>query len=715
MKNRPSIRHAAWLLAGSALAPLSPALAQTAEATVLPELSVQSSLPDPRRPSPGIVAPTALSGSKTNTPLAEIPQSISVVTREAIDQRQAQSLGEALRYTPGVRGEVYGPDVRVDWLQLRGFDAQDNGLFLNGLRFNPAAAAGVFETWGLERYEVLRGPASVLYGQGSVGGLVNMLQRRPSETAQGEVRLTAGSYDFKQVAFTTSGPLSEDGAWSYSLSGLVRDAATVVDHTHNDRSFLAPAITWRPDADTRITLLAHYQRDQTNGSQFLPYSGTAGASAYGRIPVSRFSGEPDFDTYNRTTYALGYEAEHRLNETWTLRQNARFTHIDRFWNQVYGVAASGSTLARYAYHADTRWDSAQVDTQAEARFATGGIGHTLLGGLDYMSMSYKNVAQGAMGPSLDLYNPVYGGTIPTLPTITNQRQAIDQVGLYLQDQIRLGEHWIATLGLRQDFTSSVIKSRLGAGSRVSDDETATTWRAGLVYAAPNGLSPYASYTTSFMPQTGTDRSGATFRPLEGEQYEAGVKYQPPGLRSYAQLAAFHLTQRNSLTTDPNNSAYSVATGEIRVQGIEAEVQAQLGRGLNLTAAYTYQESEITEDNAGNEGNRPSGVPRHMASLYADYAFGDATVLDGLAVGGGVRFIGNTAVGNANIATLPSFTLFDASLRYDLSKLGDTFKGLGLAVSASNLADTRYVSRCGSLVSCFYGNGRTVLGSVSYRW
>ncbi|UFN50839.1 TonB-dependent siderophore receptor [Roseomonas sp. OT10] len=713
------------LLAGTALGgtlACHPALGQGADdgVTVLPEVDVQGRGESALDPVRGFVANQQITGTKTDTPLIENPQSISVITRDQIDSRQAQTLGEALRYTAGIRGENYGPDSRTDWFQLRGFNAQDNGLFLNGLRFNTGYAGSVFETYGLERYEVLRGPTSVLYGQIAPGGLINMVQRRPSDEPSGEVRLTAGSYSRWQGQGYSTGRLTPDGTWTYNITGLLRDSDTQVDRVKDNRVYLGPAVTWQPTGDTRITLMGYYQRDQTSGGQFLPYEGTVTRTPYGRISTRRFTGEPDFDRFNRTQYGVGYELQHRFDDVWSVQQNLRYGHTGIDWAQVYGVglASDGRTLNRFAYRPEIDVNTFQVDNQVQARFATGPLNHQVLMGFDYSQIFYRNLQAFAPVASLDLFNPVYGATIPKLsPPNLNDRQVTTQYGLYAQDQIRF-DRFVLTAGIRQDWALADVANRANSPTttREQNDE-AFTWRAGLLYLAPNGLAPYASYARSFQPQIGVDAYGRGFDPLEGEQYEVGIKYQPPGVNSLIQVSAFHLTQRNTLTADPNNLFNQLPVGEVRVRGVEIEGVASLARGLSVIANYTYLDPEITKSsNTAEIGHRPNGVAKNNVAAWADYTFQEGSGgLTGLGLGFGVRFLGNTSATNTGGAVVPSTTLFDAAVRYDLGQLSPSLKGLQAAVNASNLFDTRYVGRCATESSCFYGNRLNVLGSISYRW
>jgi iron complex outermembrane receptor protein len=528
------------------------------------------------------------------------------------------------------------------------------------------------------------------------------------------VRLTAGSHARLQGAFATSGPLTQDGTWSYSLSGLLRDSNTQVDYTPDNRAFIAPALTWRPTSDTRLTLLSYYQYDETRGSEFLPYSGTVVPSAFGRIPRSRFTGEPGFDSFIRRQYGVGYEFEHRFNDTFTVRQNLRYGHVDGDWRQTYGLGLQpdGRTLNRFSYESRRESSAFQVDTHLQSRVATGPLQHTLLAGLDYSRATFDNIQNGATGTPLDLYTPVYGRVVRNLAPLSNDLQTRDQLGVYLQDQIRAG-NWVLTLGGRHDWATTETESRL-RGTTTTADDRAFTGRVGLVYLAPNGLAPFASYSTSFLPQLGTTASGAPFRPVEGEQVEVGLKFQPPGGNSFLQVAAFQITQRNGLTPDPTNRVFQVQTGEVEVRGVELEAVAEITPEMRVIGAYTYLDAEITRANDGTVGNRPNGIPAHMASLYGDYGFRTGP-LRGLGLGAGVRYIGNTPVGNANLALVPSVTLFDASVRFDLERLSPSLQGMRAIVTASNLGDERHVASCDTLSACFYGTGRLVLGSLSYAW
>jgi len=708
------------LLAGSLASP-STSAAEPEGVITLPEISVQGRSATALDPVPGFVPPTTITGSKTDTPLREQPQSISVVTRDEIDTRQSQTVSDALRYTAGIRVEPYGPDTRYDWFTLRGFAAESNAVFLNGLRYHFGSLTGIVEPYGLERIEVLRGPASVLYGQIGPGGIVNLVSRRPTDEAHGEVRLSGGNYGTAQGAFNSSGKLTEDGKWTYSLTGLERSGGTQVDFVKNDRTFIAPSVTYRPDSDTRITVQTYFQHDQTQGDEFLPALGTLTASPFGKIPTNRYVGSKEGDRFNRVQYGVGYEAEHRFNDVFTLRQNTRYLHVDYDWQQHYGIGtvagSNGRLLSRLPYRQNVTAEAFQVDTQGETRFNTGPFNHTLLTGIDYAhSLNTNRFAPGAVD-TIDLYNPVYKSTTPTFKLSSNTKQLTDQLGAYAQDQVKIGK-LVLSGGMRYDWAGTGTLART-TGVRASQDDTALTGRVGAVYLADNGLAPYVSYSTSFSPQVGLGFYGQTYRPTTGEQVEVGIKYQPPSRSSYLQAAAFELTQHNVLTTDPNNALNSVQTGAVRVRGIELEAVGKVTDGLTVRAQYTLLDPIITQTTiAAERGQRPNGIPMTTVGAYADYQFGtEVGPLKGLGLGGGVRFTGNTPAGNTHVATVPSVTVFDASIRYSLAglNLGRNFDRTSLQVNASNLFDRTYVASCGGLSSCFYGLRRTVIGSLVYKW
>lgn len=700
--------------AQDAVAPAAPA-ASAPEATTLAPVHVKAKADQETAtsPVPGYTAKRSATATKTDTPLIETGQSISVVTRERMDAIGATTLTQALGYTPGVKAGAYGEDSRYDWLTLRGFDAYSPGYFLDGTiaRNNNAWSTWRLDNYGAERIEVLRGPASVLYGQNGPGGVVNVVSKRPTDEPLREFQAQIGTFSRRQVSADLSGPIDDEGKALFRFTGLVRDSGTQVDHVPDDRVFIAPAFTWRPSNDTTLTLLSHYQRDRSGTTLgFLPPQGTLTYNPNGSIPVSTFVGEPGFDRFDKDQWAVGYNLEHRLNDSLTLHQNARYGRIDLDYKQLIGAGfekdADGTitdyrTLTRSSFGSREKVASLTLDNQAQARFATADWKHTVLLGLDYQRNRFDQVTFFGAAPSIDIFAPVYGQPVTPTDPYADGVTTLTQTGLYLQEQAKLGERWVLSVGGRYDTARNHLEDRLNASSADIDDHKFTK-RAGVVYLAPAGWAPYLSYSESFSP---VGIKG--FKPESGRQYEAGVRYEPVGSRDSYSAAVFDLRRQNYVTTD--SSFVPHQTGEVLVRGLELEATVSPMAGTNLTAAYTWTPTaKITESiNPGDIGKQQTATSRHLLSLWADHRF-RAGPADGLRIGLGVRYASSTlGDNNSSPAPLPAVTLVDAMLGYDIERWR-------LALNVRNLADKTYVANCGS-TNCYYDSVRTVVGSVTYRY
>lgn len=660
-------------------------------------------------PVEGWVASRSASASKSDASLLEVPQSVSVIGREQIQDQGARSLGASLRYTPGVVPEQYGSELRLDRYLTRGF--QDSMPYLDGLwtgsRYTLLSPST--EPYGLERVEVVRGPSSVLYGQNVPGGLVSLISKMPSETPLHELSVEAGNQDFKQLTLDMSDALNDDGSLRYRLVGLARDADTQVDHVDDNRYYLAPSLAWSPNEDTHLTLLASFQRQNAGMlSQSLPMSASLHAGPFGRLSTRLFTGDDDLNHYTRNDWSLGYRFEQRLNDTWTLRQNLRYskTELDIGYVAASGFIDDTSELSRFSLAADARQKNIALDNQAQATFATSELQHTATLGVDYFRSHDRWSEQDGDAPSLDILRPLHrqGIELPDPDFVTDDK--IASVGAYAQDQVRWGQ-WGVTGSLRQDWARTVTRDVL-ADSRVDQHDHKTTGRLGVTYQFDNGLAPYASYSTSFQPTIGIDAdTGAALKPTTGKQTEVGVKFQPQGQQSYAMLSLYDLTQENVVTNDPLIPSHTVQTGEVRVRGLELSGLADLGDGLKAIAAYTLMNAEVTRDTS-YKGNQPKDVPRQMANLWLDKTL-QSGPLKGLGGGVGVRYLGGRYGDQGNEIHLPANTLVDAALRY---RYDEHWR---VALNAANLFDDTYVATCDNDTFCFYGPRRTVIGSLTYNW
>lgn len=678
--------------------------------TQLDPITVEAGSESAVGPVDGYLATRGLTGTKTNTPLIETPQSISVITQGQLDSQGADTLNDALRYTPGVTGEVFGNDSRVDFLQYRGFDENGTGVYRDGLQLRSTAFAEFRpELYGAQRVEILRGPASVLYGQATPGGLVNVVTKRPPSELLAELEVEVGTFEHLEGKFDIGGPIPDLEQVRFRLTGLARDSDTQVDFIEDDSFFIAPALTIEPWEDTSLTILGYYQSDRTGATnQFLPASGTLLSNPNGTIPTDRFIGEPAFDKFDRDAFAIGYVFEHQFDDTFTLRQNARYDYLDTSYVTAFGggFAPDLRTLNRFAFTADGETDLFTLDTQLQAGFTTGPADHTFLFGVDYQHFDVHDFQRFGAAPSIDLFRPSYGALVAPPPASTDLNITQEQIGIYAQEQVKLFDDLVLTVGGRQDFVSSDQDNDL-TGTKTEQNDSELSWRAGLVYLFDFGLAPYASYAESFLPIPGVNALGEAFEPETGEQFEIGIKYQPPGTNSSVTLSGFHLTRANVRTTDPVNPVNQVQTGEVRSRGIEVEAVASFDFGLDLIAGYSFQDVEITKSNRGDEGNRPVTVPAHLSGIWADYTI-QAGPLAGLGFGGGVRYKGMTYGDAANTLEVDDYVLVDAAVHYE-------WESFTFAINAENLLGNRHVASCSSPTACFYGTDRTVIGSVRFRW
>ena len=665
----------------------------------------------------GYTAKRNLSATKTDTPIIETPQSLSVVTSDEIRDRQSETLSQSLDMTPGFTSQPTSFNRTSDRFRIRGFDVESatGGSLRDGLRLQNNSYDGVQEPYGLERAEVVRGAASVLYGQLSPGGLINTVSKRPSQTPYHEVNLQVGQNNRKQLSADVTGPLGESDTLSYRLTLLERKSDTAADHIGNDKFYVAPALTWRPNDDTSLTLLSFYQKTETRFSAPLPYQLVKGVGS-GRYQIGRhdFIGEPDYDEMNGEMSALGYEFEHRFDEHTRLVNKLRYYEADVSWRYLQvntgSLAASmNSGLLRRQY-SDRRERSRGMatDTHLESQWHFGDWSHTLLVGADGYDASYDSHNFRGTGPVLDLNTYAYGQ-----PVVVNKDRRLDrgsqvdtlQKGLYFQDQITFDDRWVLLLGGRHDWADQ--RSEMFATSKkTSQDVEATTWRAGLVYKADNGLAPYLSYSESFFPVSGTDRTGQAFVPTEGKQYEIGIRYQPEGSATLLSAAVYELRQRNVLTPDRVEPTDFVQTGEVRSRGFELEAKSDLTPNLNLIASYAYIDARITRSNTASEvGQRSEDTPYHQAALWADYRLSELG-LPRMRVGGGARYKGTTQASGVPSA-MPAYTLYDARASYEIDSNWE------VSVNANNVTNKRY-TYC-EFTICRYGDERQLVSAVTYRW
>ncbi len=673
---------------------------------------------DPRGPINGYVADRSLTGTKTNTPLMETPQSISVVGREEIRDQNPNSLAGALRYAPGVRSETFGADTRNDWLKIRGFDVQDVGLFQDGLQLQSFAfATWKFPPFGIERIDILRGPSAVLYGGSGPGGLVNVISKKPPYESLNNVETGVDSFGNSYLSFDFGGPVATPSGPSkelfYRLLGTVKGGDTQTAFTPDNTYFIAPSFTYKPDIDTTLTVLASASKNETRVQGFLPYVGTVVDAPFGRIPTHLFASDPSVDKFTREQEMVGYQFEKNLTDDLTVRQNARFAHDDVKFQTLLGNGYVGGVpataqLSRFNDVARDIANQGNLDTQLEYRFVTGPVQHKALVGVDLKSYEIADLqAFDFATPPLNLLNPVYGvpqgfpGTVFADQTITQK-----QAGLYAQDQLKLGRFTLVLSG-RNDWVNTLDNNRLAPS--ISRDDSRFSGRTGLIYNTDLGIAPYVSYATSYNPIIGTNfTTGQLFAPETGVQTEAGVKIEPAGFNGHFGAAVFDLKRQNVLTTNPLNALQSIQTGEVTSRGIELEAVANVTPELKVVGSFTTFHIFVSKDlDPALIDTVPTNTPSTIASLWGDYTFKTGP-LTGFGFGAGVRYNGISYADTANTLVVPEYVVGDAAIHYEM-------KNWRLALNITNIGDKIYVGSCSTPSACFYGDRRRAVASVSYKW
>jgi len=666
------------------------------------------------------------SATKSDTPILETARSISIETQQQMKEKGALSLANTFTYSAGIIGETYGYATRGDWLKSRGLDVpqyQDSlqSLFGNYNNTRP-------DIYTLEQVEILKGPASVLYGQGSPGGIVNVVSKRPQANARHEVAMELGTHDRKQVNVDSTGAIGESEQWLYRAVLVHRDSGTQVDHVEDQSTVFAPSLTWQPSEASRVSFLLNYtDTNSDTAAQFLPIAGTLESVSSGQeIESETYLGEPEFNRYDAETISFTVLADHQINERWSVELTTRYTDAesdyqqawpafiggDRFVYNLDGSLYENGTVPRSFYRSDASSEQFALDVRLRADLSLGAWEHELLMGTQYQDVTTDSdgyyayalgyaFAPGAPSTALgdrywiNVFNPVYGNVPPDdlLNALysDNPSSTTEGLGIYLSDQLSL-DNWRLTLGLRYDETETVT------GTNVQSDEELSL-SAGVLYQFENGISPYLSYAESFEPMVGDNGLGQALKPQTGEQLELGLKYQPSEFPGLLTLAYFEIEQSNLL--DPSSlpgTGFEQQRGRAEIQGVELEAQATLNDlTLELNISKLHTESA--------EGMRLASVPDTQASSWISYRPGGPWA--GFKTGVGFRYVGDS-YGGADTLKTPSYTLADAMIAYELN-------GWEFSLNARNLGDKKYYSTCLSRGDCFPGERRTLVGRVAYQF
>lgn len=691
-------------------------------------LYVQGSLGNALGSMDGFNATHSSVATKTSKEIAKTTQSVSVVTREQIDRQGSETVAEALRYTPGVLTNPYGHTQRYDYLALRGInDGSVDNIIIDGLK--SMGDPGSFSTlqidpFFLERIDVLKGPSSVLYGRSNPGGLAALTTKRPEFDAKGRVEASYGSNATRSLGLDYTAPINENIA--YRLVGVAEDGDSQADGVKQTRYALMPSAMLNLSDDTQLNVYAYLQHDPNGGYHgSLPASGTIDKRNGKRLSQSFFEGEKRIENFSRTQQMVGYEFEHRFNDVWSARQNFRYldaeTELDQIWQS--GYVGNSNVLRRGYSGGDEKLHAWIVDNMLQAEFDTGAASHTVVMGVDYQYSKNRihNNSDYATIAGLDIFNPVYGtvdlsNVAPSADALRRQKQA----GVYLQDLIEV-DRWNLSAGLRQDWYDVSIDDNI-VGKDANRGEK-LSGHLGALYTFDNGIAPYISYSTSFNPTSNYSSGAQILAPTTGKQWEAGVKFQPNGTDDLYTVSLFNLTLENlyAKENDLSTSSFYKGVGEVRSRGVELEARVNVTDALRLIGSYTWNDVEYSKsyfayDISGNlvdaKGNTPYQTPEHMGSVWADYRFDDGP-LAGFGVGLGARYVGSSYGNDAHDFKVPSYTLFDAAVSYDLSRVG--LKDTTIRVNANNLTDKYYVASCYSATACYLGAERNITATVSHSF
>ncbi|BAJ03541.1 TonB-dependent siderophore receptor [Shewanella violacea] len=662
----------------------------------------------------GLISYVSASAAKSNMPIIETPSSISILTEKRISDLGAENIQDAIGYVAGVYNGPYGVDTRGDWAQIRAVSPlqYQDGLQMmfgnyNNVRTNP---------YMLQQIEILKGPSSVLYGQGSTGGIINMVTKRPQAEHKGEIWAQSGNYDRQQLAADVTGSMNEDESVLYRLTGLYRDSGTQTDYVDDDSYIIAPAITWYATDTTKLTLLANLQKNKSGSStQFFPHVGTLLPAPNGQIPSERFISEPGWDKYDTEQRSVTFLLEQELNDYMSLYWSSRYVDSESSYHTMYAwppkFEDDNRSILRSILMTDSTAEALTSDLRLQAEFDTGSLEHNLTFGIDYQDVDTDTdrlYLEGA-GGMLDLYDPVYGmitdlptdADIPDTPGENNK-----QLGIYLQDSIKFGK-LIVSGALRHDWVEA---NTVSAGKQ---KETATTGRLGLLYSFDSGIAPYVSYSQSFQPIYGSNEVGTPFKPQEGEQYEVGVKYQPVGTEHLFTASMFDITDKNR--KQPVGPNLTMQLGEVKIKGLELEAQLEWDE-VDVYASYAYTDSEQHSTIPGLDGAKLSAVPENMLSTWVTYR--PEAFLPGFKAGLGFRYVGETSDGSADVfvhgyqvhkaLNTESYHIVDLMIGYE-------FNDFDLSLNVDNLEDKTVITSCLVRGDCFYGQRRTITANVKYKF
>ncbi|BAP78379.1 TonB-dependent siderophore receptor [Pseudomonas sp. MT-1] len=658
-------------------------------------------------PVDGYRATRSASATRTDTPIHEIPQSISVVPGQVVEDIGATRLEDALDYAGGVeRGNNFGGQGLTEFL-VRGFSSQEfyrNGFAINrGYPNMPDAAT-------IERIEVLRGPASMLYGRGDPGGTFNIVSKQPQAKQRTVLGTQFNTEGLRRGTLDTTGALDEQAEFTYRLNLVAEGADSFRDHVESERYNVAPVLRWDLSDATAIIL----EGDYLHNRHPLDRGVTRYAGQQGQLPRDRFLGEESAGKFTNENAMTQLRIEHLLDDQWTLRGGVQYLDGSLEGGAVEnnGLAADGRTVGRNYSERRLEWNDTAIQANLEGRFSALGFMHTLLTGIEYDDFNYNSridrSAGGVNAFPIDIYEPVYGQPLPpTLGPNYWDDEDLKSYAFYMQDQVELTDRFTLQLGARLERFEQNYTNKLAAARSWDQAHNAVSPRIGAIYDLTEALAVYANASRSFKPNRSADRSGQAFDPEEGTAYETGIKYELPEHNLSVTAALFHITKENVLTADPVDSNFQVAAGEVRSRGFDLSVAGNITPQWRVIGGYAYVDAEVTESNSAAMpvGSRLANVPEHSFNLLDTYEF-DNGALDGLGLGVGVKYVSSRKGSTSNTAyDMGAYTVVDLLAYYPLTDR------IRLNLNLDNVFDEEYEERAWNIWA-YPGSPRTLQAGVS---
>ncbi|PKH16482.1 TonB-dependent siderophore receptor [Pseudomonas fluorescens] len=661
-------------------------------------------------PVQGYHATRSASATRTDTSIHETPQSISVVSKDVVEDIGATRLQDALDYAGGVgRANNFGGQGLTTFT-VRGFTTGE--FYRNGFPIN-RGYPNMPDANTIERLEVLRGPATMLYGRGDPGGTFNVVSKQPLAERSVTLGSQVNDQGLQRGTLDASGPLDEEGRLAYRLNVVGEGGDTFRDHVETERYGVAPVITWQASDDTKVIFEGDFMRNNhplDRGLTRLP-------NQRGTPSRDTFWGDKDAGKLHNDNNMAQLRFEHALNDNWTLGGGFQWLDGSLKGNAIEAngpgsLGADGRTLQRNFNYRKLEWTDKDYQLNLTGHFSTGGFDHTLLTGVEYEDYDYKSIIQRSSAAAgtypIDIFNPVYGQPRPALTrTPTHDKENLKTYAAFVQDQVALTERLKVLAGARFERFEHAYDTFVPGSKNWQAADNAVTPRVGVIYDLTDTVAVYADAARSFKPNTGASREGGGFAPEKGKSYEMGIKWEALDRQLSVDAAIYQIDKKNVLTTDPVDNTFSVAAGQVRSRGFDLNVAGNLTPEWRMIGGYAYVDAEVTRDNTLRSGTRLMNIPRNSFSLLNVYEFQDGA-LKGLGLGAGGKYVDQRAGQTANTAfSMDAYTVVDLLGYYKINEQ------VRVNLDVKNLFNREYEEGAFGNIYAYPGAPRTVQVGIAY--